>query len=80
MYKVGMDNSSDTVLTKKSYSSFAVSICTAAIFLLYKKLHHQMQNHVRNKMAASIRKFVGGMTAKICPNLQQGLAKNREEN
>ena len=31
-----------------------------------------MQNHMRNKIAAS-KRFLGGMTAKLWPNLRQGV-------
>ena len=58
-----MDNSSDTVLTKQSCCSsqnhFAVSHVLAGLFD-----DCVMQNHMKNKMAASIL-FVGQMTARL---------------
>ena len=73
-----MDNSSDTVLTKKLLlvsKSFAISIHMAAIFSYYvikTTESHEEQDDCKHK-------FVGGMTAKIWPNLRQGVAKNTEE-
>ena len=52
-----MDNSSDTVLTKKLLfvlKPFAVLVRLAAIFIYYAIKDTPSDNHVRNKMAASI--------------------------
>ena len=74
-----MDNSSDTVLTKIVLKSFAVSIRTAAIFFYYVIKATLSDAESREEQDGSKRKFVGGTTAKIRPNLQQGVAKNTEE-
>ena len=77
-----MDNSSDTVLTKKLLfvsKSYAVLICTAAIFFRYiiKTTSSDAESH--EEQDGSKHKFVGGTMAKIWPDLQQGVAKNTEE-
>ena len=74
-----MDNSSDTVLTKIVLKLFAVSIHTAAIFFYYIIKATPSDAESREEQDGSKRQFVGGMMAKIRPNLRQGVAKNTEE-
>ena len=78
-----MDNSSNTVLTKKELllvsKSFEVLICTAAIFFycVIKTIPSDVES--REKQDGSKHKFVGGTIAKIWPDLRQGVAKNTEK-
>ena len=71
-----MDNSNDTVLTKRVASrlEITVAIRPAAMFSYYVyKLHHLMQNHVRIKMAASkgCRRNDGQVMARFLPRCSE---------
>ena len=59
--------------------SFAVSICTVAIFFYYIIKNAPSDAESREEQDGSKHKFLGRMTAKIWPNLRQGVAKNVEE-
>ena len=79
-----MDNSSNTYSPYKKElllvsKSFAVSIRTTAIFFYYIMKITSSDAESCEEQDGSKHKFVGGMAAKIWPNLRQGVAKNTEE-
>ena len=78
-----MDNSSDTVLTKKQLlfvlKSFAVLVRPAAIFIYYVIKNTPSNAESREEQDGSMHKFVGGMTAKLWLDLHKGVVKNMEE-
>ena len=59
--------------------SFAVSIHMAASFFYYVIKTTLSDAESREEQDGNKHKFVGGTTAKIWPNLRQGVAKNTEE-
>ena len=74
-----MDNSSDTVLTKKlllGLKSFAVLVCPAAIFNYYVMKNTPSDAESREEQDGSKHKFVGRTTAKLWPDLDK---ENTEE-
>ena len=77
-----MDNSSDTVLTKRvalRLKSFAVSVCPAAIFIYYVIKNTPSDAESREEQDDGKHKFVGGMTAKLWPDFHKGVVINTEE-
>ena len=77
-----MDNSSDTVLTKELLfvlKSFAISVRLAAIFIYYVIKITPSDAESREEHDGGKHKFVGGMTAKLWPNLHKGAVINTEE-
>ena len=78
-----MDNSSDTVLTKKELlfvlKSFAVLVRLAAIFIYYVIKNTPSDAESREEQDGSKHKFLGGTTAKLWPDLHKGVVKNMEE-
>ena len=77
-----MDNSSDTVLTKKLLfvlKSFAVTVCLAAIFIYYVIKNTPLDAESREKHDDGKHKFVGGTTAKLWPDFHKGVVINVEE-
>ena len=77
-----MDNSSNTVLTKKVAPRLKI-ICrfnpygSHLFYYVIKITPSDAESH--EKQDGSKHKFVGGTTAKIWSNLRQGVAKNTEE-
>ena len=59
--------------------SFAVSIHQAAIFNFYVIKNTPSDAESREEQDDSKHKFVGGTTAKLCPNFHKGVVINTEE-
>ena len=77
-----MDNSSDTILTKKLLfvlKSFAISVRLAAIFIYYVISNAPSDAESREEQDDSKHKFVGGTTAKLWPDFHKGVVINTEE-
>ena len=77
-----MDNSSDTVLTKKLLfvlKSFAVLVHPAAIFIYYIINNIPSDAESCAEQDCSKHKFVGGTMAKLWPDLDKGVVKTTEE-
>ena len=77
-----MDNSSDTVLTKKELlfilKSFAVSVHPAAIFNYYVIQNIPSDAESREEQDDGKHKFVGETTAKLMPDFHKGVVINTE--
>ena len=77
-----MDNSSDTVLTKKLFfvlKSFAVLVYPAAIFIYYAIKNTPSDAESREEHNDSKYKFVGETTAKLWPDFHKGVVINTED-
>ena len=78
-----MDNSSDTVLTKRVAPCLEIICCfnqygSHLFYYIIKNAPSDAES--REEQDGSKHKFLGRMTAKIWPNLQQGVAKNAKRN
>ena len=74
-----MDNSSDTVLTKKScFLSCRFGPSGRHLYLLRNK-NTPSDAESREEKDGSTHKFVGGLTAKLWPDLHKSVVKNTEE-
>ena len=75
-----MDNSSDTVLTTKSGSLSRIHLLfPSAIFINHALKTTPSDADSCEEQDGNKQKFVGRMTAKLWPNLRQGVMKNMEE-
>ena len=78
-----MDNSSDTVLTKKLLFVLKVRISHFGpsgrhlYYYMIKNTPSDAESH--EEQDGNKRKFVGGPTAKLWPDLDKGVVKNTEE-
>ena len=77
-----MDNSSDTVPTKKVALRLEI-ICrfgpSGCHFYLIRNKNTLSDAESREEQDGSKHKFVGGTTAKLWPDLDKGVVKNMEE-
>ena len=78
-----MNNSSDTVLTKKQLlfvlKSFAVLVHPSAIFIYYVIKNTPSDAESHEEQDDGKHKFVGGRKAKLWPNFYKGVVINTEE-
>ena len=78
-----MDNSSNTVLTKRVAARLNIICCFnhsgSHLFVLHNKKSIQSDAESREEQDSSKQKFVGGTMAKLWPVFCQGVVKNTEE-